>query len=528
MTAIPPRQFGTLPGVVVQALATESLLQNRALSPVGRIPLLFGAALIAASFAFRLRRFAALFPLVTAASLITLFLAPIAVESYWPMSLDSAVLLSAALFSALFRLAAEMRHSLRRKALLDVETGLPNRRAIEEALDDAPEEGVSLFAVSIDRYDHICSLIGSEASVALLCGVSARIHHLTGQPVYRIADDSLAWAMPAGDTGDRICELVAEGFRDPVGTGAGDIDVQLTLGIHPSSGLTASVEVERVLSAVISARATGRKHQRFEQATPAALRELSLMGELRRAIAEGDVSVAYQPQLNIQTGKIDQAEALVRWKHPTEGFISPDHFLPLAETTGVMCDLTRFVLTRVIEDLRSDERIRASVNISATDICEPGFADGVAARLVQLDVAPSRLTLEITESVIIASPETAVQALETLRTFGIRLSIDDYGTGQSTLSYVRNLPIHELKIDKSFVTLMRSSRSDLIMVESTIDLAHRLNLSVVAEGIEDGETLSLLSELGCDYAQGYLIGKAMTFGELALLARRECKLRDVA
>ena len=254
-------------------------------------------------------------------------------------------------------------------------------------------------------------------------------------------------------------------FRDPVGTGAGGIDVQLTLGIHPSSGLTASVEVERVLSAVISARATGRKHQRFEQATPAALRELSLMGELRRAIAEGDVSVAYQPQLNIQTGKIDQAEALVRWKHPTEGFISPDHFLPLAETTGVMCDLTRFVLTRVIEDLRSDERIRASVNISATDICEPGFADGVAARLVQLDVAPSRLTLEITESVIIASPETAVQALETLRTFGIRLSIDDYGTGQSTLSYVRNLPIHELKIDKSFVTLMRSSRSDLIMVE---------------------------------------------------------------
>jgi EAL domain-containing protein (putative c-di-GMP-specific phosphodiesterase class I) len=247
-----------------------------------------------------------------------------------------------------------------------------------------------------------------------------------------------------------------------------------------------------------------------------------MMGELRRGMAAGEVTVAYQPKLDLKSGMITHAEALVRWNHPVDGAIPPDRFIPLAESSGVIGELTDFVLRTVVADcarLRASGRqMCAAVNISAADIATPGFVDKVKAVLGEFEVEAGNLALEVTESAIIRSTATAISVLTELRELGIRLSIDDYGTGQSTLSYLKQLPVHELKIDRSFVTSICDNNNDEIMVRSTIQLAHELGLQVVAEGVEDEASTRLLKSLGCDYAQGYFVGKPMTFDELCRLS----------
>ena len=210
-----------------------------------------------------------------------------------------------------------------------------------------------------------------------------------------------------------------------------------------------------------------------------------MMGELRHGIDDGQLFVVYQPKLDLKTGDITHAEALVRWNHPTEGMIPPDRFLPLAEETGVVRDVTRFVLGQVLADVARHPSLslHVSVNVSAADVGNSGFAPAVIGMVSEFGVDPARLTLEITESAIIRSRDTALATLESLREHGFQLSIDDYGTGQSTLTYVKTLPVGELKIDKSFVTSLCDSHADRLMVRSTIELAHALGLTVVAEGV---------------------------------------------
>jgi EAL domain-containing protein (putative c-di-GMP-specific phosphodiesterase class I) len=261
-------------------------------------------------------------------------------------------------------------------------------------------------------------------------------------------------------------------------------------------------------------------------------RELSLMGELRRGMAQGEVTVAYQPKLDIATGRISHAEALVRWRHPVDGMISPGIFVPLAESTGVVRELTAFVLRRAAADAARFKAmgtpIRVAVNVSAADIGNRSFVDEVLEVIREAGIDAGSLALEVTESAIISSQTTAIAVLTALRDQGIAIAIDDYGTGQSTLSYLKQLPVSELKIDQSFVTSLCDNENDRIMVRSTINLSHELGLRVVAEGIEDAQTLELLRSLGCDYAQGYFIGKAMSVAKLSELAASPDGARKVA
>lgn len=518
-------RFGVVPGVVVQALATESLLQDRAMVRSGTWLTIFGIVMVALGLCLpRFRRFGLTFPLVALAVCGTLAVLPIAIQAAYPVAIDSAAMLFAALIGVLARGSGEIRRRVVERAFRDGETDLPNRRMLELRLEKMPGDGGAqniVAAAAIERFAAIRDVIGIEASSRLVQSVAERLSPLVGGQVYRLTPDTLAWAVPAHDETALAgaMDVVSNAFRVPLAVGDGRIDVSLAIGLETIEPETPIRTIERALSAIGAARAARVGWRHFQGAEASGLREVSLMGDLRRAMAEGQVGLLYQPKLNLRSGTITDAEALVRWYHPEDGLISPDSFIPLAEATGVIRELTVYALRAALCDCARWQAdgvaMRVAVNVSAVDLTTCDFTAIVVRLLAEFGVPPSSLALEVTESAYINSPQQAIEALKSLRMLGVRLSIDDYGTGQSTLSYLKQFPVHELKIDKSFVSALGSDHNDAIMVGSTIDLAHRLGLTVVAEGIENEETLGLLADLGCDYAQGYFIGKPMSFDDLS-------------
>jgi EAL domain-containing protein (putative c-di-GMP-specific phosphodiesterase class I)/GGDEF domain-containing protein len=514
-------RFGTVPGVVIQALAAESLLQGRALSRSGLLPTLLGLILTAVALGVSLqRRFAPAFPIQAVAVLVLLLAIPLAVQARWPISLDSAAPLFCALGCIVARVVIEVRRRHRLTSLVDAETALPNSRALEVRLTELPNAPAILAAAGIDRFEGIRDAISTDALADLVREASRRIERASGQSVYRIAPDVLAWLELTGPENEGFRSArVGELFVEPVLTREGPIDVHLTVGMddEPVSANVRS-KTERSVAAITMARAAGEDCHLFQSIDPNIRRHLSLMGELRQGMDRGEVKIAYQPKLDIRRGTIAHAEALVRWHHPQEGAIPPDLFIPLAESTGVVRELTEYVLARALADCmnarNAGHELCVAVNISAADIGRGDFVAEIRELIAKWKAEPSFLTLEVTESAILRSPKKAIEVLTALRKMGIKLSVDDYGTGQSTLSYLKQLPVSELKIDKSFVTSMCDNENDRIMVRSTIDMAHELGLVVVAEGVEDARTLQALHSLGCDFAQGYLIGKAMPLKEL--------------
>jgi len=240
---------------------------------------------------------------------------------------------------------------------------------------------------------------------------------------------------------------------------------------------------------------------------------LSLLGELQRAVELNQLTLYVQPKQHLVSNEIRQAEALVRWIHPERGFIPPGEFIPFAEQTGYIKAVSHWVIAEAIRQLgiwKSEGlQLVLSVNISTRDLLDPGLPDYVSERLAAAGIAPSQICLEITESGFMDEPEQALAILHRLHDLGLSLSIDDYGTGYSSLAYVKKLPVDELKIDRAFIMNMAHNKGDEMIVRSTIDLGHNLGLSVVAEGIDDEATLKMLRHLGCDYAQGFLISKPM-------------------
>jgi EAL domain-containing protein (putative c-di-GMP-specific phosphodiesterase class I) len=261
-----------------------------------------------------------------------------------------------------------------------------------------------------------------------------------------------------------------------------------------------------------------------DQHTPA---RITLASELRQAIAAvgsmneaargrstaGRLSLHYQPVIDLRSGECDHLEALARWEHPERGFVPPGEFIPVAEHVGLIKDLTLLVLAGALRQLRQwfehGMRVRAAINLSARGLHDPQFAAAVARMIRRAAISPTWLTLEITESAVMADPERSMQTLARLHDLGIRISIDDFGTGYSSLAYLQRLPVDEIKIDRSFTSRIVSSRDDSFIVRSITDLGHNRGAQVVAEGVEDEETLAMLRELGCDLAQGYGLARPM-------------------
>jgi EAL domain-containing protein (putative c-di-GMP-specific phosphodiesterase class I) len=248
---------------------------------------------------------------------------------------------------------------------------------------------------------------------------------------------------------------------------------------------------------------------------------LTLVGDLRRAIAGDELVLQYQPKAKLGDGEIASVEALVRWQHPTRGLIGPDEFIPLAQQTTLVKPLTLWVLDEAMRQCRAwdDEGIAVSiaVNVSPRNLVDERFPDDVAMLLKKWSLWPNRIELEITESAIVADMRLAKSVLDRFAAMGIALSIDDFGTGYSSLSHLKNLPVRELKIDRGFVGRMRESEDDAAIVRSTIELGHNLGLMVVAEGVESEETWAHLRALGCDSAQGYYLSRPLFADELPSL-----------
>lgn len=518
-------RFGVVPGVVVQGLAAESLLQGRAIMHSGLIPTALGVLMVGALLGMGRHRSPKAYACQASALALILVLGPLAVQAFVPVSIDVTAMLFAASGCIVNWVAMEVRLRARQRSQTDLESGLPNRLSLELVLVDEDETGCILATASIERFEFIRDTIGTFAVNQLIQECAQRISATTQTTVYRVSPDTFAWIVPnrASDLVEVQVELIERSLRRAVNTSSGPVDVLITVGLERGKErCSATLRIEHALAAIGRARTVGKSVLWYEGADQTNTRQLSMIGELRRGIEEGDVFLTYQPKLNLASGRISDAEALTRWQHPEEGFIPPDSFIPLAEATGVVRELTHFALeTGLAACARwqsNDLSMRIAVNVSAADLASSGFVESVDRLLAKYEVSAASLAIEVTESAIIRSPEVAISVLGALRARGIRLAIDDYGTGQSTLTYLKELPVHELKIDKSFVTAMCTNRSDAIMVRSTIDLAHQLELKVVAEGVEDLATLNMLTSMGCDYAQGYFIGKPMTADALSELA----------
>jgi EAL domain-containing protein (putative c-di-GMP-specific phosphodiesterase class I) len=327
-----------------------------------------------------------------------------------------------------------------------------------------------------------------------------------------------------GSLGERI-DAVASLMRAPIESGR-LVDVALSFGVAGGEGRNAKQLVANAGLAALHAWQKDARWEMFSDADGEETKfELSLLGELDAALSSGQLWNAYQPKLDLHSGRIVAAEALVRWDHPERGLIQPDKFIPIIEENGRARDLTTYVLGQALDDALAWKNaglpIGIAVNVSASLLADHGFIEEVG-RIVQGSRLPAdQVTIEVTETAAMHSPARAISALESWRALGVNISVDDYGTGQSSLGYLQTLPANELKIDKSFVLTLETDRRNAIMVRSTIAMAHELGMKVVAEGIENAACLELLKEMGCDTAQGYFISRPVSAEAITeLLAER--------
>ena len=451
----------------------------------------------------------------------------------------------AALYLVIFVISISVSRGLRRQVAInafmaehDTLTNLPNRtlflRRAEAALRDAElhREPVTIAIIDLDRFKEVNDTLGHHNGDLVL----AEIAHRLGQEargcdtIARLGGDEFGVIMR--DLRDPSRELAA--LRAVI-----DLEVEvsgLPLSLEASIGYVVApfdgVEVDELLQhadvAMYMAKAKHLGVVRYDaDQDHYDASKLELVAQLRHAIDDGQLVLHYQPKEWLTDGRVDAIEALVRWQHPTHGLLYPDSFLPLAEQTDLIDKLTDWVLARALVETHhlrvNDEPLAVAVNVSARNLSSPDFADEVIRTLRRLDMAADRLIIEITETALLADPDRAATALARLSDFGVRISLDDFGSGQTSLGYLSALPIHELKIDKSFVTDMLVNPAHAAIVRSIVDLGHNLSLSVVGEGVETEETRAMLRLSGCDVAQGFLMARPMPVDRLPewFMARAE-------
>ncbi len=427
----------------------------------------------------------------------------------------------------ILRQAAEREHAAKHDEL----TGLPNRRQFSHLVDEGLGRGpAALLLVDLDSFRAVNDTLGHQVGDRVLSIIAERIQEAApaNAVLARLGGDEFAVMVPdADDLAARACASVVRSAL----TRTFDLDglavaVDASVGVVVADrGDVANTMLRHADLALHSAQESRSGIAVFRpELDRSDSSRLGLLADLRNAISGNELTVHYQPQIDLATGQVVGVEALARWTHPELGVITPDEFVPLAEHSGLITPMTMLVLRTALQDAEGLQGrpgdFRIAVNISPRSLLDPGFVDEVARELRDVAVPASALTLEITETSLMTDPEQAVAALSRLRSIGVRLSVDDLGTGYSSLAYLLKLPVDEVKIDRSFVTTLPDPAAEVV-VGAIIDLGHRLDRHVVAEGIEDEAAYDVLRELGCDLAQGYWMGRPMPLIELrAYLADR--------
>jgi diguanylate cyclase (GGDEF)-like protein len=451
------------------------------------------------------------------------------------------------LYLALFRLATRTSRELRRQAeenryqaTHDALTGLANRAVLDTELQETIERHrrdggrLALLLVDLDRFKEINDTLGHQSGDLLLRELGPRLEHATGEPnlVARLGGDEFAILLKDAEPAAAIAtaQAVRRALGMPVTLGNVTVEVEASVGIAcwPADGGDAEAVLQHADVAMYAAKNARAGVMRYRRETdPFSPDRLQLLADLNHAIERDEFELYYQPKVEIATGRVLAVEALVRWRHPRRGRLDPDTFIPLAEPTGLIVPITKWVVHTALAHLTAWEEagvgadIDLAVNLSAHSLHDRSLAMAVHEVIRESGIAPRRVTLEVTESAVSADPSRAQAVVEGLAQSGVRVAIDDFGAGYTSLSQVGQLPVHELKIDKTFVLGMLNDHTKRAIVASIVELGRSLGLDVVAEGAETSQHWRLLEELGCRIGQGYFVSPPMPAGELRRwLARR--------
>ncbi|MGC9665621.1 putative bifunctional diguanylate cyclase/phosphodiesterase [Planosporangium sp. 12N6] len=409
-------------------------------------------------------------------------------------------------------------------SLHDSLTGLPNRQLLAERLHGAVQssERVGLVLIDLDRFKEINDTLGHRCGDELLTQIGPRLAATvrSTDTVARLGGDEFAVLVPDVTSLDdvlAIAEKLRQAVELPIEIAGADLSVEASMGVVVSGehGDDSQTLLRRAEVAMYVAKERNRGVTVYDASEDAHdPGRLALLTELRRAIDQRELILHYQPKVSLATGEVCGVEALVRWEHPQRGMVPPDKFIPLAEHTGLIGPLTRYVLDAALRQasrwVDQGHPLQIAVNLAARNLADPDLADDVVKLLEQHRVPAHLLCLELTESAITTEPEHALLLLTRLRAAGVSLAVDDFGTGYTSLAQLKNLPITELKIDRTFVGTMTTERSNGLIVRAIVDLARNLGLTTVAEGVEDAGTLTALAANGCAVAQGYHMSRPLS------------------
>ena len=517
---------GMMSGVYLQALGAETLRRGRPVDVGWLLPSLLTMSLaMGLAFLRDLRLGAA----GGAAGIIALCTVPILTESMGYAAEVVPALVSLLIVSGGFGWRI-LKHFYRSRGSINSTSGLPNLNVLRE---EAAAQDAGLVIAKVHNYAEIASALPESGEEALVQQLARRLAlSAGGSRIYHGDEGIFAWLAPQDKQlalGHTLSALY-RAFRVPTTVGDRQVDVTLTFGADFRKDQPLA---SRLGSGIVAADEALREGLEWKQYDPARHEDmdwkLSLLSQLDQAIDDGHLWLAFQPKLHLASRRIVGAEALARWDHPEKGPINPADFILAAEQSGRIAKLTNHVIEKSIEAAarlnRQGHAFSVAVNLSARLIEGPALAKTIERLLAKYRLPARCLVLEITETAALAGTHGDLGVLDVLRDLGVNLSIDDYGTGLSTLDYMKRIPASEIKIDKSFIQTIEGSRSDRLMVHSTIQLAHSLGQKVVAEGVERAETLELLVQLGCDLAQGYLIGHPVP---IAALEQRMAEQRQAA
>jgi diguanylate cyclase (GGDEF)-like protein len=412
-------------------------------------------------------------------------------------------------------IAYQLRH--------DDRTGLPNRFCFEESLTKCINQGDAFTVVlaGLDRFSEINSTLGHELGDKLIQSVGELLnrHYPEQAALARLSSDSFGLIISAAEDPERIrfqVESLLKILEEPIAIDSTSIDLSIHLGLAqwPKDGSNSKTLLRKADAALYLARRDAYEYVLYnEESDPCQLGALSLMSELRHGLENDQFMLYVQPLLDIKSGNISFVECLIRWQHPEKGFMPPDLFIPLAEQTGQIIKVTEWVLKQAFILCSAWRQqgltTKLAINMSAKDLLSNRLTEFLEGLLLKYPVTAEDFMLEITESTVMQDAERALTIMQNLRKMGFQLAVDDFGTGYSSMAYLKKLPVNELKIDKAFVLNLANNQEDMLIVRSIVELGHNLGFKVVAEGLENQESLSALQALNCDIAQGYWISRPM-------------------